>query len=145
CPRKGHASPPDRHADLFDATRRTSPRPDLHAGTRSRPHIQRGRHHADVGVESGSLMHRQPRYESSGRVLLITPWERQVLQLLADGRTINDAAAGLGMSTVDIETQLTRLFATLGAGSQAEAIAAAHKRGLLTCAPLVPMSTLGNG
>jgi DNA-binding CsgD family transcriptional regulator len=82
-------------------------------------------------------MRSQSEQESSGRALQITPWERQALQLLADGDTTIDVAIGLGMSTLEAETLLTRLFAAMGAATQVEAIAAAHKRGLL----LVPKRT----
>ena len=64
--------------------------------------------------------------------LQITPSERHALQLLANGYTTNDVATGLGISAVEAEVLLTRLFAALGAASQAEAIAVAHKRGLVS-------------
>lgn len=62
--------------------------------------------------------------------LQITPSERHALQLLADGHTTSGVAARLRMGTRETEVLLTRLFAALGAASEAEAIAAAHKRGL---------------
>jgi DNA-binding CsgD family transcriptional regulator len=67
--------------------------------------------------------------------LQITPSERHALQLLANGYATNDVAIGLGISPVETEVLLTRLFAALGAASRAEAIAAAHKRGLVLCEP----------
>jgi DNA-binding CsgD family transcriptional regulator len=67
--------------------------------------------------------------------LQITPFERYALQLLANGSTTNDVAMALGIGAVETEVLLTRLFAQLGASSQAEAIAAAHKRGLVSCEP----------
>lgn len=72
------------------------------------------------------------QHEPSGRALQITPWERQALQRLADGYTTQDVAAGLGLSVVDTEALLVRLFHAIGAATQADAIAAAHRRGLLT-------------
>ena len=89
-------------------------------------------------------MRSQSEQESPGRALQITPWERQALQLLADGDTTVDVAAGLGMSTLETETLLTRLFAAMGAATQVEAIAVAHKRGLLMCDPVVTASALAN-
>jgi len=68
---------------------------------------------------------------SAGRALRITPWERLALQLLAKGRTAHEVAARLGVSTLETETILTRLFAAMGAASQAEAVALAHRRGLV--------------
>jgi DNA-binding NarL/FixJ family response regulator len=76
-------------------------------------------------------MHRQSPHEPTGQVLQITPWDRQALQLLATGHTKDDVAVGLGISTQEIETQLTTLFAAMGAATQAEAIAVAQRRGLL--------------
>lgn len=67
--------------------------------------------------------------------LQITPSERRALQLLANGYTTNDVATGLGIGTVETNVLLTRLFAALGAASQGEAIAAAHRRGLVSCEP----------
>jgi DNA-binding CsgD family transcriptional regulator len=67
--------------------------------------------------------------------LQITPSERHALQLLANGNTTNDLATGLGIGEVETEVLLAKLFAELGAASQAQAIAAAHKRGLVSCEP----------
>ena len=66
------------------------------------------------------------------RALQITPSERKVLQLLASGYTTNDVAACLGISMLETERLMTMLFAAIGAAGQAEAIAAADRRGLLT-------------
>ena len=70
--------------------------------------------------------------DSPPRALRITPLDRQVLQQLANGDTADDVAAGLGMSGPEMQLQLTKLFADLGAANQAEALAVAHRRGLLT-------------
>ena len=64
-------------------------------------------------------------------MLQITPSDREALRLLAAGRSNNDVAAGLGISTREVEAQLTRLFAAMGAATQGEALAAAQRRGLL--------------
>ena len=65
--------------------------------------------------------------------LQITPWERQALQLLAGGHTRTDLATALGMGMAEIEALLAGVFTALGAATQTEAIAAAQKRGLVTC------------
>ena len=85
-----------------------------------------------VSTGSSHLFRISSRLESPVRALQITPRERQALQLLANGRTTHDVAADLGIDAIEIEMVLTRLFAAMGAGTQAEAIAAAHRRGLLT-------------
>jgi DNA-binding CsgD family transcriptional regulator len=74
-------------------------------------------------------------YWSSGCVLQITPCERLALQLLANGHSRSELGAGFGISTPEIETMLSRLFASMGAATEAEAVAAAHRRGLLTGEP----------
>ena len=63
--------------------------------------------------------------------LQITPRERGALQLLAGGHTRTELARALGMGMVEIEALLTGIFTALGAATQAEAIAAAQKRGLV--------------
>ena len=69
--------------------------------------------------------------ESSAQALRITPLERRALQLLATGRTTGDVAAGLGITPFEIEGLLTNLFAAMGASTRGQAVAAAHRRGLL--------------
>jgi DNA-binding CsgD family transcriptional regulator len=64
--------------------------------------------------------------------LQITPTERHALQLLANGYTTNDVAIDLGIGTVETEVLLKGLFAALGAATRVEAIALAHKRGLVS-------------
>jgi DNA-binding CsgD family transcriptional regulator len=78
------------------------------------------------------VMHTPSRQSSPGRALRITPSERRALQLLASGHTTIDVAAGLGISAPETETLLTALFTAMGAAGRAEAVAAAHRRGLLT-------------
>ena len=51
-PGEGDASARDRHADLSDAARCASPRPDLHARAYIRARVPQRRRHAAVGVES---------------------------------------------------------------------------------------------
>ena len=64
-------------------------------------------------------------------MLHITPWERDALQLLADGKPPNELAAHLGVCPTELESGLARLFAAMGAATPTEAIAVALKRGLL--------------
>jgi DNA-binding CsgD family transcriptional regulator len=86
-------------------------------------------------MESGGVMYGHTQDGSSNRALQITPRERDALRLLANGRTTNDVAVTLGISRPDTATLLAQLFAAMGASTQADAIAAAHRRGLLTCEP----------
>jgi DNA-binding NarL/FixJ family response regulator len=64
-------------------------------------------------------------------ILHITPEERMALQLLAEGTTTEGLAVHLGTSECEAGAYLTTLFAKLGAGCRAEALAAAARRGLL--------------
>lgn len=64
-------------------------------------------------------------------LLHITPWERSVLELLANGTTTNELAGRLGIAERDLERHLTALFARMGATSRADAVAVAARRGLL--------------
>ena len=65
------------------------------------------------------------------RALRITPLERRALQMLASGRTTGDLATGLGITPLETETLLADLFSAMGASSRGQAVAAAHRRGLL--------------
>jgi DNA-binding NarL/FixJ family response regulator len=94
-----------------------------------------------VSTASSPLFRIHSRRESPVRALQITPSERQALQLLANGHTPHDVAADLGMDAIEIERILTRLFAAMGAATQAEAIASARRRGLLTQEPGARVAT----
>lgn len=80
--------------------------------------------------------HASSQYKPAGRILHITPLERQALQLLANERATSDVAVRLGIDTLEVETLLTTLFTAMGAATLADAIASARKRGLLTIEPL---------
>jgi DNA-binding CsgD family transcriptional regulator len=64
-------------------------------------------------------------------MLQITPYERAVLQLLADGRGSVEIASRLRISRHELETGIASLLATMGARSQNEAVDAACRRGLV--------------
>ena len=53
------------------------------------------------------------------------------MQLLADGHARNELSRHPEASASEIDSLLEDLFAAMGVTTQAEAIAAAHKRGLL--------------
>jgi DNA-binding CsgD family transcriptional regulator len=90
-------------------------------------------------VEENSEAVMQSKQESSSGVLQITPLERQALQLLANGDAPHDVAAGLGVSVPEGEALLRKLFAAMDAGTPAEAVVSARRRGLLTAEPTSPM------
>jgi DNA-binding NarL/FixJ family response regulator len=61
----------------------------------------------------------------------LAPRERDVLRLVAAGRTNPEIAAELGLSTETVKTLLERINDKLGARRRAEAVAIAERRGLL--------------
>jgi two-component system NarL family response regulator len=62
---------------------------------------------------------------------MLTPRERDVLRLIAAGRTNRQVAVELGIGDETVKTLLARTFAKLGVRRRAEAVAEAHRRGLL--------------
>jgi two-component system nitrate/nitrite response regulator NarL len=61
----------------------------------------------------------------------LTPRERQVLELVAGGGTVQRVAVELGMSRSTVKTHLAHLYDKLGVTSQAGAVAGAMRRGLI--------------
>lgn len=72
------------------------------------------------------------RYPSrpADRVAL-SPRERDVLRLIAAGKTNRQIAGTLGIGEESVKTLLSRGFAKLGVHRRAEAVAAAHQHGLI--------------
>jgi len=65
-------------------------------------------------------------------VLQITPAERAVLQLIADGTATRDIANRLRLSERTIDAMVTALLERMGAPSLVGAVADAARRGLLS-------------
>src|SRR5215471_12324833 len=86
-------------------------------------------HDVDDGVSA--VDENWPTVTEASQILQITPSDREALRLLAAGHSNDDVALGLGISARAIEAQLVKLFAAMGAATPAEAVAAAHRRGLL--------------
>ncbi|MFC5992640.1 AAA family ATPase [Pseudonocardia hispaniensis] len=61
----------------------------------------------------------------------LTPRERSVLALVAEGRTNRQVGAELFISEKTVSVHLSRVMAKLGAGSRTEAVSIAYARGLL--------------
>ncbi len=57
--------------------------------------------------------------------------EREVLALIAQGRTNREAAAALFISEATVKTHLVHIYAKLGVPDRASAVSAAHRRGIL--------------
>ncbi|WAL63880.1 response regulator transcription factor [Amycolatopsis cynarae] len=62
----------------------------------------------------------------------LSPREREVLALVADGKTNREAAACLFLSEATVKSHLLNIYAKLEVGDRASAVAEAFRRGLLT-------------
>ena len=62
--------------------------------------------------------------------ITLTPRQREVLRLLADGKRMKEIAAILGLSTRTVETHKYEMMQTLGLGSTAELVKYAIKHGI---------------
>lgn len=63
---------------------------------------------------------------------LLTPREREVLRLLAEGETTASAARHLELSRSTVRTHVEHMRAKLGARTRAELVSLAHRFGFLT-------------
>ena len=61
--------------------------------------------------------------------------ELEVLELVASGATNREAAARLFITEATVKTHLLNIYAKLGVGDRAAAVAEAFNRGLLTPGP----------
>jgi DNA-binding CsgD family transcriptional regulator len=61
----------------------------------------------------------------------ITPRQLEIMQLVADGHTSMMAAEVLGMAPNTAKTHMARILTSLGANSQAQAVAILMRRGLI--------------
>lgn len=68
-------------------------------------------------------------------MLHITPWERSILQSLAEGKSTAELALALGLAEHEIERHLSALFSRMGAASLPDAVADAFRRGIIPGAP----------
>ncbi|WP_161605976.1 helix-turn-helix transcriptional regulator [Microlunatus speluncae] len=68
---------------------------------------------------------------TASAVSVLTPRERQVLTLVAEGRSNGEVAAALVISTKTASVHVSNILAKLGAASRTEAAAVARRRGLI--------------
>jgi DNA-binding NarL/FixJ family response regulator len=68
--------------------------------------------------------------EAPPGVTLLTPREREVLRLLADGMDQREIAERLVISAKTVSTHIQHILVKLGVHSRAQAVAAAHRYGL---------------
>lgn len=81
------------------------------------------------GLESGLAA--QIRLRSHDERPVLTPREREVLAMLAEGRSAPDIARELVLSTTTVKTHLGHLYEKLGVSDRAAAVAEAMRRGLI--------------
>jgi DNA-binding NarL/FixJ family response regulator len=72
-----------------------------------------------------------PQAVADEGVTPLSPREREVLSLVAAGATNSEIASDLGIGEETVKTLLARAYSKLGVRRRAEAVAAAHDRGLL--------------
>ena len=81
------------------------------------------------------LMHASRVVQSSGNpatvTMPLTPREREVLALLAQGLANKVIASRLGITEHTVKTHVAAVYEKLGAGNRAEAVVAAARRGLI--------------
>jgi DNA-binding NarL/FixJ family response regulator len=68
--------------------------------------------------------------------------EREVLQLLADGRTVTDIAVCLRLSTHTVRNHIRRAMKHLGVHSRLDAVVAAARAGILSVDPSRPQRAI---
>jgi DNA-binding NarL/FixJ family response regulator len=61
----------------------------------------------------------------------VTPRQRDVLRLIADGQTTSEIAEELGLSVYTVKNYVERTFSRLGVYSRAGAVGMAMREGLL--------------
>jgi DNA-binding NarL/FixJ family response regulator len=72
------------------------------------------------------------RREIEGQLESLTPREREVLQLMADGLSSRSVAAKMGISYTTVRTHIRSLGSKLGVHSKLEAIVKAREMGLIS-------------
>jgi DNA-binding CsgD family transcriptional regulator len=74
-----------------------------------------------------------PRHPPTGRGSTeLTPREREILALVAQGRTNGEVARQLFISTKTVSVHVSNILAKLSAGGRTEAVAIARRQGVLT-------------
>ena len=72
------------------------------------------------------------RPEPDGPAPQLTPRQREILALLAEGNAVKTVAGKLGLMETTVRNHVRLLFVALGAHSQLEAVARARGFGLLS-------------
>jgi DNA-binding CsgD family transcriptional regulator len=70
------------------------------------------------------------RFDPARAAPRITPREREVLELVADGRSTAEIAQALWITEDTVRTHIKRMMVRLGARTRAHAVAVAFREGL---------------
>ena len=84
-----------------------------------------------LGPEVQAGIAREIRLRSGDERPVLTPREREILALTADGHSAPDIAERLNLSPTTVRTHLQHLYDKLGVSDRAAAVAEAMRRGLL--------------
>lgn len=90
----------------------------------------------ELRVRVRALLRRVEERRPAHRTPALTPREREVLSLLAEGLEQSEMATRLVISSKTVGTHLERILAKLGARSRAQAVAIAYRDGLVNVASL---------
>jgi two-component system, NarL family, response regulator len=100
--------------------------------------VSKSEHTAEVlragYVVARGKQHISPRMRSAvgpAESTEVTPRQRQLLRLMADGLDTEDAALALGVSPETVKTHVKGLMSKLGASGRTEAVAIALRRGII--------------
>ena len=91
--------------------------------------VARGETVMDAAVQTGIAHEMRLRVRDPRPTL--SPREREILALIADGRTTPEIAAKLHLGTTTIKTHLFHLYEKLGVTERAAAVAVAMRQGLV--------------
>ena len=91
--------------------------------------VARGETVLGADIQSAVAQAIREREPASGPVL--SPREREVLRLTADGRSAPQIAAELYLSPTTVKTHLQRIYEKLGVSDRAAAVREAMRRGLI--------------
>jgi DNA-binding NarL/FixJ family response regulator len=94
----------------------------------------------ELMARARALVRRRPRSQGTleprnGQTSLLTPREREVLELLARGLEQSDIADQLVISPKTVATHIQRILTKLGVHARAQAVAEAYRLGLVGPAP----------
>lgn len=93
--------------------------------------VARGEGYLHSSVTAEFLGRVGPLADQARAAERLTARERQVLELLADGRTTRQIAAALFVGEETVKTHLTHVYAKLGVSDRVQAVALALRRGLV--------------